>query len=106
VEEPHARIGLDLAAKKKPDNHFVDLGLRIKMGWQALKELRSMDIGACDHISARGQRRIKSKDSILAQMIISRSLLELKNSRRASRGDASRVAKNQRTLRLFMNMKD
>src|ERR1700733_12097719 len=66
VEEARtARIGLDLAAKKKPDAILLDLGLPDKDGLQALKELRQWTSAPVIIISARGQEsdKIKGLDS-------------------------------------------
>ncbi len=62
VEEARtARMGLDLAARKKPDAILLDLGLPDKDGLQALKELRQWTSAPVIIISARGQETDKIK---------------------------------------------
>jgi len=60
VEEARtARIGLELAARKKPDAILLDLGLPDKDGLQALKELRKWTSAPVIIVSARGQETDK-----------------------------------------------
>lgn len=59
MEARTARIGLDLAAKKKPDAILLDLGLPDKDGIAALKELRKWTSAPVIIISARGQENDK-----------------------------------------------
>ena len=59
MEARTAGIGLDLAAKKKPDAILLDLGLPDKDGIAALKELRKWTSSPVIIISARGQENDK-----------------------------------------------
>jgi two-component system KDP operon response regulator KdpE len=59
LEARTARIGLDLAAKQKPDAILLDLGLPDKDGLAALKELRKWTSAPVIIISARGQEHDK-----------------------------------------------
>ncbi len=59
LEATTARVGLDLAAKKKPDAILLDLGLPDKDGLVALKELRKWTSAPVIIISARGQENDK-----------------------------------------------
>jgi two-component system KDP operon response regulator KdpE len=61
LEARTARIGLDLAAKQKPDAILLDLGLPDQDGLQALKALRQWTSAPVIIISARGQEQDKIK---------------------------------------------
>src|ERR1700680_126291 len=55
LEATTARLGLDLAAKQKPDVILLDLGLPDQDGLETLKTLRRWTSAPVIIISARGQ---------------------------------------------------
>lgn len=59
LEAPTGRIGLDMAAKKKPDVILLDLGLPDQDGLQVLKTLRKWTSAPIIIVSARGQESDK-----------------------------------------------
>jgi two-component system KDP operon response regulator KdpE len=61
LEARTARIGLDIAAKQKPDAILLDLGLPDQDGLQVLKALRQWTSAPVIIISARGQEQDKIK---------------------------------------------
>jgi len=61
LEARTARLGLDLAAKAKPDVILLDLGLPDQDGLQTLKALRQWTSAPVIIISARGQEQDKIK---------------------------------------------
>jgi len=61
LEARTARLGLDLAAKQKPDVILLDLGLPDQDGLQTLKALRKWTSAPVIIISARGQESDKIK---------------------------------------------
>jgi two-component system KDP operon response regulator KdpE len=59
LEAPTGKIGLDMAASKKPDVILLDLGLPDQDGFQVLKSLRQWTSAPIIIISARGQESDK-----------------------------------------------
>jgi two-component system KDP operon response regulator KdpE len=61
LEAPTGRIGLDMAASKKPEVILLDLGLPDQDGFTVLKSLRQWTSAPIIIISARGQEADKIK---------------------------------------------